>query len=61
MFFFLYLSIKNAAFKFFFKEFICMFKNREVGEALFIIVFFLLPVFIIIWLSKNWKNIHVIK
>lgn len=49
-FFFLYLSIKDEQFKSIARKFIDLFKNREVGEALFIILFDLIPVCLIIWL-----------
>ena len=52
-FFFLYLSIKNAFFKEFCHKFIGLLKNREIGEALFIILFYLIPVFLIIWVGKK--------
>lgn len=47
-FFILYLSIKNELFKGFVRKFIALFKNREIGEGIFIIVIFIIPVYLII-------------
>ena len=47
--FFMALCIRNEAFRAFSKRFIEMLKNRELGEALFIVLFFMLPTYLIIW------------
>ena len=47
--FFMDLSIKNAMFKKFCNKFISLFKNREIGETLFVILFYLIPACLIIW------------
>lgn len=53
IFLFLYLSIRCPLCKAFCLKFIGIFKNREIGEALFIILFYLLPVSIIIGISQR--------
>ena len=46
--FFMALCIRNEAFRAFSKRFIEVLKNKEIGEALFIILFFMLPTYLII-------------
>ena len=51
--FFMALCIRNEAFRAFSKRFIEVLKNRELGEALFIVLFFMLPVYLIILVSNK--------
>lgn len=45
------LSIKNASFKEFCRKIIGLFKNREIGECVLIILFFIIPISLIVWIS----------
>ena len=54
------LCIRNEAFKAFSKRFIEVLKNRELGEALFIVLFFMLPTNLIIWgFGKIWEKLKL--
>lgn len=53
---FLYFAKNNINFKNFYLKFIIITKNREIGEALFIILFFVIPVSFIIWISEKFKR-----
>ena len=50
---FLYFSLKCPSFQAFRFKFIGFVRNREIGEALFIILFYLFPVSIVIWISQR--------
>ena len=56
IFLFLYFSIKVESFRFFFLKFISRIKNREIGEAFFIIIFLLIPISLIIYISRKTKK-----
>ena len=56
IFLFLYFSIKVESFRLFFLKFISRIKNREIGEAFFIIIFLLIPISLIIYISRKTKK-----
>lgn len=53
---FLYFAKNNINFKNFYLKFISITKNREIGEAVFIVLFFIIPVSLIIWISEKFKK-----
>lgn len=49
----IYLSINNEIFRNFVLKFLNIFKNSEIGEGLFGVIFIIIPISIIIWSSDK--------
>ena len=51
--FFIFSLLKNGMIQKIYRISLFLLKNKEIGEALFIIFFLLLPISIMIWISKK--------
>ena len=53
VYYFMYFLLKNEKVKHFYRVFLSILNNREIGEALFIILFLMLPIIIFILITKK--------